>query len=58
MKKFLVNLIAAIIFILLNTGALFFIGWFMELDIPIPVLIIGFCILIYVILRKEIEENG
>lgn len=53
LETFIFQIIVTILVLAIGYGILAFIGWFMNLDIPIPVLIIGFCLLLYITLRKE-----
>ena len=53
MKKVLIQ---TILLLIGGYATLALIGWIMSLNIPIPVLIIMFCLILYKILRKEIEE--
>lgn len=53
MKKVLIQ---TILLLIGGYAVLALIGWIMSLDIPVPVSIIGFCLLMYKTLRKEIER--
>lgn len=54
MKKLFLNLFITALFLWIGYGFLLLIGWFMDLNIPVPILIIGFCILLYITIRKEV----
>ena len=59
MKKseiFIFQIIITILVLAIGYGILAFIGWFMSLNIPIPILIIVFCILMYICLIQERGE--
>jgi len=49
-----INLILMMALSIIGYGALAIIGWLMSLNIPVPILIIGFCILLYITIRKEV----
>ena len=56
MKKseiFIFQIVITIIVLAIGYGILALEAWFETLDIPIPVLMIGFCLLLYITLRKE-----
>lgn len=56
MKKseiFIFQIILAVLMLLAGYGILAFIGFLMSMNIPIPVLIIGFCYLLYKIFLIE-----
>lgn len=49
-----INLILMTLLLVAGYGILAFIGFLMNLNIPVPILIIGFCYLLYKILIKEV----
>ena len=49
-----INLILMALMLIAGYGILTLIGLLMSSNVPIPVMIIGFCYLVYRILRKEI----
>ena len=52
MKKIRNNLIVMALILITGYGILAFIGWLMTLSIPVPVLIIGFCYLLYKVSKE------
>lgn len=57
MKKieiFIFQIIVTILILAIGYGVLVFAAWLETLDIPIPVLIVGFCLLLYITLRREV----
>jgi hypothetical protein len=53
LEIFIFQIIVTILVLAIGYGVLAFTAWLETLDIPIPVLIIGFCSLLYITLRKE-----
>ena len=52
MKKVVRFLFAELIVVAVGYGVLTAIGWLMNLNIPVPLLIVGFCFLLYQVLRR------
>ncbi|MBR1540719.1 MAG: hypothetical protein IJ629_06180 [Clostridia bacterium] len=52
-----INLILMFLMLVVGYGIMALIGFIMNLSIPIPVLIIIFCYVLYIILKNVIERR-